>query len=174
MMKHTFLLPFEPIVGMAGVYQYWAKEKGAVFHYLSESSIELCVPLTEFLASAGYPEGSLDLREIAWGHHRLKGMMSIMDAPPEYKIENLKRIISEFPERDYVLVGDSSQHDPEVYSETARNFPARVRRILIHDVTCQGPEDPRYQKDFNGLPRNLWHIFRDPEEIKNAIPESGA
>ena len=62
----------------------------------------------------------------------------------------------------------------EVYSEAARLYPRQVIRILIHDVTCQGPDDPRYQKDFNGLHRSLWQIFRNPSEIKDAIPPAGA
>ncbi len=174
MLKNTFLLPYRAVPGMAELYATWAGEKGAAFYYLSESSVELCVPLSEFLVTAGYPEGSLDLREIAWGRHRLKGFMSLMDAPPEYKIDELKRIIGDFPNRDYVLIGDSSQHDPEVYAETARRYPTQIRRILIRDVTCEGPESPRYQRTFHDLPKDLWRIFREPAEIKDAIPEPGA
>ncbi len=170
MLKNTFMRPLRPVAGMPELYRYWAKKTGAAFLYLSESSVELAGPLSEFLVAAGYPEGSLDLREIAWGRHRLKGFLSLMDAPPEFKIEELKRIIGNLPDREFVLIGDSSQHDPEVYSETARNFPTQVRRIFIRDVTCEGPESPRYQKDFGGLPRELWQIFRNPEEIKDAIP----
>jgi len=111
------------------------------------------------------------VREIVWGrYHRLSGLKSLMDAPPEYKLRELKATLDELPNRDVVLVGDSGQHDPEVYSETARRFPGQIRRIFIRDVTGEGPESPRYQKDFQGLPRELWQVFRDPADIRDAIP----
>ena len=172
MLQNTFLKPFRPVPGMPELYAGWQTKTGATFHYLSESSIELYPPLSEFLSSAGFPAGTVDLREIAWEHSRLKGLVSMAEAPPEFKLSELRRMIDASPSRAYVLVGDSSQHDPEVYAETARKYPAQVRRILIHDVTCEGPDSPRYKETFRDLPISLWQIYRDPEEIRDAIPAS--
>lgn len=168
-MRNTFLLPFRAVPGMAEVYATWQQERGAVFHYLSESPVEFEAPLKAFLAEAGYPRGTLDFREIDWSGSRWKGLMQMMDAPPKFKVDQLKLLIDALPHRDYVLVGDSSQHDPEVYAEIARDYPRQVKRILIRDVTCEGPDAPRYQETFKGLSRELWQIFREPAEIRDAV-----
>ena len=173
-MRNTFLLPFRMVRGMAEVYTTWQKEHGAAFHYLSESPVEFQAPLKAFLAEAGYPRGTLDFREIDWSGSRWKGLMQMMDAPPKFKVDQLKILIDALPQRDYVLVGDSSQHDPEVYAEIARAYPKQVKRILIRDVTCEGPDAPRYQECFKGLPRELWQIFREPAEIRDTMSKLGA
>jgi hypothetical protein len=43
-------------------------------------------------------------------------------------------------------------------------------RILIRDVTKEPPEAERYRKAFQGLPKELWQIFKEPLEIKQALP----
>jgi len=171
MLRNTFLLPFRPVEGMPENYAAWAKETGASFRYLSESSIELCPPLLAFIREAGYPEGTIDLRQIAWGHSRLKGFMSLAQAPEDFKLSRLERFLTDEPDRAYVLVGDSSQHDPEVYAAIARKYPRQIRLILIHDVTCEDANAPRYKKTFRGLSKKLWTIYRDPVEIRNALAE---
>ncbi len=173
MLKNTFLLAFRPVPGMAPLYAKWTAERGAAFHYLSESPLELHDPLVEFLAASGYPPGTMDLREIDWEGSRIRAFLKIVAAPPDFKIKSIQRMIDELPNRRYVLIGDSSQHDPEVYGETARRYRRQVQRILIRDVTCQGPDDPRYQAAFDGLPRTLWQVFRDPSEIADALPRQG-
>ena len=35
---------------------------------------------------------------------------------------------------DFVLIGDSGQHDPEIYRSIAREFPGRIRAIYVRDV----------------------------------------
>jgi hypothetical protein len=142
MLKNTFTLPYRPVSEMAGLYATWAREKNAAFHYLSESPIELEPPLSEFLAAAGYPAGPLDLREIVWGRSRLKGFMSLLEAPPEFKIAEMDRIMTALPDRRYVLIGDSAQHDPEDYAAVARKHPAQVVRIFIRNITCQDRDSP--------------------------------
>jgi phosphatidate phosphatase APP1 len=36
----------------------------------------------------------------------------------------------------FMLIGDTSQHDPEIYSQIVREFPERVKAIYIRDVTA--------------------------------------
>jgi hypothetical protein len=47
---------------------------------------------------------------------------------------------------------------------TARQYPRQVKRILIHDVTCEDPDSARCQKDFDSLPCELSQILRDSSE----------
>ena len=41
-------------------------------------------------------------------------------------------------ERDFVLVGDSGEKDPEIYAEVVRRHPGRVLAVYIRDVTEAG------------------------------------
>ncbi|HUN80030.1 MAG TPA: App1 family protein [Phycisphaerae bacterium] len=169
MLENTFLVAYRPVPGMAEVYAAWQKEKGASFFYLSLTPVELYKPYSEFMWAVGYPKGAVDLHEIKWGRSRLKGFMELMDDDPEFKVGEVSALIDALPERDYVLVGDSSQHDPKAYADLAHKYPKQVKRILIHDVTCQGRDSPRYQETFGGLPPDLWQIFREASEIRDAV-----
>ena len=40
----------------------------------------------------------------------------------------------------FVLIGDSGQHDPEVYRRIVERYDGRVRAVYIRDVTARGPE----------------------------------
>ena len=35
----------------------------------------------------------------------------------------------------FILIGDTSQHDPEIYRQIVSEFPQRVKAIYIRDVT---------------------------------------
>lgn len=170
MLENTFLLPYRSIPGMAQQYSVWQREKGATFHYLSLGPVQLYNPLIELFAADGFPKGTMDLPMIKWGRSKLKGFMTLMDGTKDFKVDQLSRLISALPERDYILIGDSSQHDPEAYGTIARQYPRQVKRILIHDVTCQGPDAPRYAEAFRELPRDLWQIYREAAEIRDSIP----
>ena len=40
----------------------------------------------------------------------------------------------------FVLIGDSGQHDPEVYRRIVERFGERVLAVYIRDVAARGPE----------------------------------
>ena len=52
-------------------------------------------------------------------------------------IEAMMRLYTDMP---FVLIGDSGQHDPEVYRRIVERFGGRVRAVYIRDVTARGPE----------------------------------
>ena len=64
--------------------------------------------------------------------------------------------------RSLVLVGDSGEHDPEIYGNVARMYPKRVRRIFIRAVKGEKKDDERFIKAFKGVPREKWLVFTDP------------
>jgi phosphatidate phosphatase APP1 len=172
MLKHTLVDPFNPVPGMREVYAAWAAD-GVSFHYLSESPGALQETIAEFVSRNKYPEGTLHLRPIDWGHSHLKAILSMMDAPPAFKIEQCSAIMAALPHRRYILIGDTAQHDPEVYGEVARQHPEQVLRILIRDVTCENPGDARFAAAFHGVSRKSWQLFRDPSEIRSFVPSRG-
>ncbi|MDQ3537262.1 MAG: DUF2183 domain-containing protein, partial [Actinomycetota bacterium] len=100
--------------------------------YVSSSPWNLYDLLSDFLRLNGILEGPLLLR--AWGLDA--------DAPPTgghlpHKLSHIRAILSTYPTLGAVLIGDSGQHDPEVYARVVEEFPGRVRAVYIRDVTTR-------------------------------------
>ena len=167
MLRNTFCRPFQPVPGMAAVYQSWAKSAEANFHYVTASPWQLYVPLSHFIASNGFPAGTFHMKQF-----RVKdgSFLKLFASPEEYKPGVIEPMLERFPKRRFVLVGDSGEKDPEIYGATARRHPEQVVKILIRDVTNEKAEAERYRKAFQGLPGELWQLFKEPREIKEAIP----
>ena len=161
LVRRTFLQPFEAVSGMAEVYRAWAAN-GAQFHYVSASPWQLHLPLLEFTGTNNFPSGSWHMKQ--W---RLKDrtFRSLFENPEIYKKETISPLLRQFPQRHFVLVGDSGERDPEAYAALAREFPAQIKAIFIRDVTGQGADAERYLTNFTGLPRDLWRVFKEPSEI---------
>ena len=161
-MRNTFLEPFRPVPGMVELYREWERAK-AGFFYVSASPWQLYLPLSEFVRSNGFPDGNFQMKVF-----RLKdgSMTSILEDPEKYKPGVIEPILKRFPNRRFVLVGDSGERDPEIYAALARKYPQQVARILIRNVTRQNAGAPRYEKTFGGLPRSLWEVFEDPAAAK--------
>jgi phosphatidate phosphatase APP1 len=166
MLRRTFLEPFQPVSGMAEAYQSWAKGLETQFHYVSASPWQLYLPLTEFIRSNGFPAGTLHLQPF-----RVKDrtFLNLFASPESFKIQTIEPLLRRFPDRHFVLVGDSGQRDPEAYATLARRYPHQVIRILIRNITGEGPDAARFQKDFSGLPPTLWKVFDNPAEIQKAL-----
>lgn len=105
------------------------------FFYVSSSPWNLYDLLIDFLDLNDIPEGPLLLRDYG------------LDEKPDddnhasHKIKEITNILSAFPDLKFVLIGDSGQEDPTIYSEIAGSFPDRILSIYIRDV--QLPERER-------------------------------
>ncbi len=167
LVENTFIKPFQPVPGMAEVYQQWARQSSAQFHYVSASPWQLYLPLAEFIRGSGFPTGTFHLKVF-----RVKDrtFFSLFASPKAYKLAVIEPILKQFPERRFVLVGDSGEQDPETYGQLAREHPGQITRILIRDVTGTPAEASRYQKAFSGVSPSVWTIFHEPAEIKAALP----
>lgn len=162
LVENTFFLPFRAVDGMPQLYGRWASA-GADFHFLSASPWQLYEPLAEFASEAGFPSATFHLRQI-----RLKdsSVLALLADPLEYKLRVIESLMADFPQRRFILIGDSGERDPEVYGAAAAKHPDQVLRIYIRDVTGHAADSPRYEAAFVRLPRGTWQLFRDPAEIR--------
>ena len=122
-----------PFPGVAAFYRALhagvsGSEQNPIF-YVSSSPWNLYDLLIDFLAHQGIPAGPLTLRDwdidrSALGSGRLH----------RYKDVAIREIMGAYPELPVILVGDSSQQDPEIYRNVVREFPERVLAIYIRDV----------------------------------------
>jgi len=160
LLANTFLNEFEAVAGMPEVYREWAAD-GAVFHYVSASPWQLYPSLSEFVNRHGFPPGSFHMRLF-----RLKDQtfLDFLASSEPYKTSTIESILRTYPQRRFILVGDSGEKDPEVYAELARRFPEQVMHIFIRDVSG-ADEGKRFASVFKGLPEDRWAVFRHPRKM---------
>lgn len=128
--RNTFIRELRDlhIEGVQGWYNRMA-DLGAKFHYVSNSPWQLYPVLVNFFAGAGLPNGSFHLKQYS-------GMLQgIFEPVAERKKGTLEKIMQDFPERRFILVGDSGEADLELYSELVTANVGRILGIFIRDVT---------------------------------------
>jgi hypothetical protein len=156
LLRNTFIEPFKAVPGMAEWYQEIANlEPNAFFHYLSASPMQLYPALSEFLDEAHFPAGMLHLRESTSLRTAASASKEVSTA---HKKRILTRLLSSYPRRQFILIGDSGERDPEIYADIARAYPGQVKAIHIRNVTGEGRDAVRYQKTFSGIDAGIWQI----------------
>jgi hypothetical protein len=114
-----------------GVQEWYSRlaKMGVNFHYVSNSPWQLYPVLQKYFAMTGLPPGSFHLKQYS-------GMLQgIFEPVAERKKSTLDHIANDFPERRFILVGDSGEADLEVYLDFVAENPGRVLAIMIRDVT---------------------------------------
>lgn len=170
-LRTTFLDTPTPIEGMPELYKfiYSHLTPATPWFYLSASPYNLYPFLSEF-RDRYYPHGQLILRDASW--MSIPGLLSNLTlGTEEYKTERIQKVHSWLPRRKMVLIGDSTQSDPEAYGDICRAFPGWVKLVLIRkvkDIASIGieakNEPARFEKAFKDVPKQLWHVFEDAKE----------
>ncbi|MEO8181238.1 MAG: phosphatase domain-containing protein [Deltaproteobacteria bacterium] len=99
---------------------------GAPFFYVSKSVWNIFPLLEQFIREQGLPRGPLLLRKVRLLRDRTL---------PEHKPGAITHLLETYPRLSFVLVGDSGEHDLEIYLEIARQHPGRIGTILIRNVS---------------------------------------
>ncbi|MDR0997369.1 MAG: App1 family protein, partial [Zoogloeaceae bacterium] len=129
LLKNTFLREYRAVPGMAERYQALA-EQGAVFHYVSASPIQLYPALQAFMDQAGFPRGSFHLRETtSW-----RTIFDDKEASNRHKLASIEKVLTAWPQREFLLFGDDGERDPEIYAEIRAKYPGRIKEIVIRKV----------------------------------------
>jgi hypothetical protein len=166
LLANTFLRPYRAIEGMAGLYGVWNRQDVAI-HFLTGSPWQLYPALWSFLKDSGFPGVEIQMREL-----RVTGSSGIqyLRSPENYKIERLQEMLARFPERMFVLIGDSGEKDPVVYAAVAKEFPAQVQGIFIRAVSEEHADRDSYREVFTGIDDAGWVIFRDAGALPRDLP----
>lgn len=138
MMRLTFLRSPASRLPFAGVNTFYQAltQSGAVprpIFYVSSSPWNLYDFLEEFMELNHIPLGTLFLRD--FGLHTLKA------SHHDHKSTYIHQIMDTYPQLSFILIGDSGQHDPEVYSEIVTQRPQQVKAIYIRDVSTKESRD---------------------------------
>ncbi|KAK1676784.1 hypothetical protein BDP55DRAFT_660750 [Colletotrichum godetiae] len=135
--RNTFVRELKDLT-VEGVREWYTElhTMGVSMHYCSNSPWQLFPVLASYFMIAGLPPGSLHLKQYS-------GMLQgIFEPVAERKKSTLTRLMHDFPERRFLLVGDSGEADLEVYTELVEAHPGRIIAIFIRDVTT--PEQAGY------------------------------
>ncbi len=123
----------KPLDGVAMLYQALqtgGREKplNPIF-YISSSPWNLHDLLIDFLRLNEIPPGPLLLRDLGLDRSKF-----IQEKGHGHKQEKALSLLDAYPTLPFVLIGDSGQEDPRIYSELTRLRPGRVKAIYIRDV----------------------------------------
>jgi phosphatidate phosphatase APP1 len=120
-------LPFDGVSAFYRALQLG--EDGRSFNpifYVSSSPWNIYDLLEDFLDVHGVPHGPLFLKD--WSP-------TVLGKHKDYKIGVIRRLLETYEDLPFVLIGDSGEEDPEIYLQTVREYPGRIRAIYIRDVT---------------------------------------
>ena len=155
--RNTLLRDYKAAPEMAAKYKEW---HGAAFHYVSGGPWQMYDPLSEYLIDSkqGFPEGSFHMKNVpknlfsksSWKD--LKELVTNSTHTFDHKVSQITLLMQRFPRRQFILVGDSGEKDPEVYRAVREKFPQQVREIWIRDVVNDREENPGRLATMNVIP----------------------
>lgn len=161
LLLNTFVREFAAVPGMAARYRQ-LDAPDTRFHYVSGSPLQLLPLLAEFLVGARFPQGSVHLREAT----SIAKVLPLPGSTRTHKLAAIGALLADFPQRRFLLVGDSGEADPEIYAELARAHPAQVVGIRIRDVSGEPADSPRYARTFAGLSPERWQVFQHADALR--------
>lgn len=104
------------------------------FFMVSGSPWGLTSRISEFFDRSGFARGAIILRR--YSQESLN--------PFDFKHPHLLEILDAFPQKKFILYGDTGEKDPEVYAAVMKERPGRVAAVYIHNVTKEKQASGRF------------------------------
>jgi phosphatidate phosphatase APP1 len=101
------------------------------FFYVSSSEWNLYDDLNEFFKHNDLPKGAFLLNSIKKWYQLFK----TGNTKHQGKLIRVVRILKVFPKQRFVLLGDNSQKDPEIYVNIANKYPDRIVAIYLRNIS---------------------------------------
>ncbi len=168
LLANTLLREFSAVTDMVNLYKMWSSS-GVIFHYVSASPWQLARPLSDFFSNSGLPDGSMHLKLFGLKDSTPLGRMR---SSKKSKRDVILEIFDHFPNRKFILVGDSGERDPEVYTKVAQQRSSQIEGVAIRRVSSRRSK----QKLESGLKLlrqavadDKFRLFTTAEEIKDLI-----
>lgn len=106
------------------------------FFYVSSSEWNLYDYIVEFTKVNELPRGIFLLNQLK----RISQLFKTGKSNHSGKFTRITRILEMFPEQKFVLLGDSSQQDPYIYTSLAEHFPGRILAVYIRNIYQKNQE----------------------------------
>ncbi len=101
------------------------------FFYVSSSEWNLYDLLVDFFYTNDLPKGVFLLRKLEYSIYKF---WKSGGGSHQHKYDKIKRILEIFPDQKAILIGDSGQKDPWIYSDIALEYPERIETIYIRKI----------------------------------------
>lgn len=136
-----------PLPGISAFYRALhrgrsGQESNPIF-YVSSSTWNLYDLLEEFLEINGVPPGPLLLRDLDLS---IESLLSFTHE--QHKLSYIRPILDCYPDLSFILIGDSSQRDAEIYRQLAQEYGHRILAIYIRNVM---PTDVERRQRLNAI-----------------------
>lgn len=96
--------------------------------YVSNSPWNLYNYLEAFIRNAKFPKGSILLRDF-------RGPLDKTPKPEKpHKQHEIRNILKTYPDLKFVLIGDSGEHDVDIYLEVAKEYPEQILAVYLRSV----------------------------------------
>ncbi|CAG8627256.1 17042_t:CDS:2 [Funneliformis caledonium] len=166
-LTNTFLQPFKDVQGMSELYRKFY-EKGASIHYVSNSPWQLFPSLKSFFHTYNFPPGSSHFK---FYDGLIKSAYEQKENPMASKFMYIRELLQDFPNRKFILVGDTGELDPEIYTTIARENPGRILRIYVRDVTTEHVKDLPAQKPRHSYSQTFPTIYNYLRSYYSSLDE---
>ena len=125
----------KPFTGVVNHYQLLAlsgQQKGESnpFFYVSSSEWNLFYFIQEFSVENGLPKGVFLLNELK----KFSEVWRTGQNKHATKFFRIVRIIEAHPERQFILFGDDSQEDPDIYAALVDHFKDKIFAVYIRKI----------------------------------------
>lgn len=133
--RNTFLrnahtrLPFAGVAAFYRALQVGRPSTQNPIYYVSNSPWNLYDLLVDFFEVRSIPLGPLFLTNLG-----LTDDHWLRKDPYQHKLGSIQHLLDTYPSLPFVLLGDSGEHDPEIYLEAVRRNPDRITAIYIRNV----------------------------------------
>ncbi len=105
------------------------KEKRFRVHYLSKSESNLYQVIADFIGYHELPKGALMLSPHLKWNQLLKP-----NKGEDYKLNHLTELLKNLPGKKFILLGDDTQRDMEVYTQVIHKFKDQIRLVFIRQT----------------------------------------
>jgi phosphatidate phosphatase APP1 len=103
--------------------------------YVSSSAWNMYDLFEEFMDAQGLPVGPISLFALDLS---LPKLLSFDHS--DHKRDEINPILDQYPDLPFILIGDSGQKDPEIYTQIVRDHPNRIACIYIRNIPKEHPE----------------------------------
>ena len=155
LMRNSFFRPYKPVQSMSRHLRA-LERKGAYFHYVSAAPWQLYPSLRQFLDNHVPRWYGFHAKFTSQGCE----LAGFLGSSEQYKVKTIAAIIKRYPKHRFILIGDSGEHDPEVYGRIARQFPQNMETISIRKVEGSDLRAQRFTDAFKEVPQNIWDVRR--------------
>ncbi len=158
-----------PVPGMAVFYNTIRQTyPDAPVVYLSTGPWNIAPTLERFLSRQMYPKGPFLLTD--WGPTTDRAFRS----GREHKVSSLDRLVTDFPNIQWLLMGDDGQHDEKLYGDFARKYPSHVRGVAIRQLsTPEAVLSGAHPKHPEGVPGITWVRGHNGAELAEKFVAEG-